>query len=323
MLHHLGRPILTPALLFYVALCFSFCWSLAHAQDGWTKYTSNPVFTGLPTNVYTDVAVVNETGSLMRMLFSWQNLGSIGYTDGMDGVYWGKVSIAFTLQQANSWASIRVYSPCVVLVGETYHMWFGGDISGGRGSGIGYTRCYLCKGSGSIIYWDKSNTSILSPAQQWESTHVSYPSVIFDARDNLFKMWYSGGLGFTGVGYASSKDGVTWEKYSGNPIFPTPSLPIAETTVVQINDYFVMFYSVSSSIGIARSKDGILWENHPQNPIITSSSTDMEARGIRKPRAVFISNTNTWYLWYVGLNSNDESQIGLATHYGYDLGFPT
>ena len=37
--------------------------------------------------------------------------------------------------------------------------------------------------------------------------------VWFDPKDELFKMWYHAGW-FDGVGYATSKDGIHWERPS-------------------------------------------------------------------------------------------------------------
>jgi hypothetical protein len=54
------------------------------------------------------------------------------------------------------------------------------------------------------------------------------PTVMYDNEDELFKMWYSsvGCKDNSGeedivnrISYATSPDGVTWEKYTGNPVF--------------------------------------------------------------------------------------------------------
>ena len=46
-----------------------------------------------------------------------------------------------------------------------------------------------------------------------------------------------------------------------------------------------------------------------------------DADACYKPFALFDSEGGRWMLWYNGRKGNVE-QIGLATHPGYDLGFP-
>jgi hypothetical protein len=54
----------------------------------------------------------------------------------------------------------------------------------------------------------------------WDRTYVSRATVIREG-DSLFHMWYSGGDGNmqSGIGYASSADGITWVRAGDNPIF--------------------------------------------------------------------------------------------------------
>ncbi len=61
------------------------------------------------------------------------------------------------------------------------------------------------------------NTPVLRPDQKWEQTGqnpcamVFSDGVWFDPRAGLFKMWYMGGY-VRSTCYATSKDGLTWEK---------------------------------------------------------------------------------------------------------------
>ena len=56
-------------------------------------------------------------------------------------------------------------------------------------------------------------------AGTWDDSRVLFPTVTFDG--TLFHMLYIGwgSPEIYGFGYASSKDGIVWEKYSGNPVF--------------------------------------------------------------------------------------------------------
>lgn len=53
----------------------------------------------------------------------------------------------------------------------------------------------------------------------WDSTHVSHGTVV--KIDDVWHLWYSGGQGRVnqGIGHATSRDGVNWQRNPENPIF--------------------------------------------------------------------------------------------------------
>jgi len=223
-----------------------------------------------------------------------------------------------------------VNRPGVVLVNGTYHMWYTGQTS--DTSAIGYAR------SLDGIRWTKvSANPVLSATVGWEKVAVMCPDVLYDERDHMFKMYYSGGEQYEpdAIGYATSKDGVTWQKYPNNPIFAANSSNTWEQYKVTAcavrptqDGYFSMFYigfkNINfAQIGIARSKDGISnWERHPQNPIISPGPEHWDDEATYKPSPIWIQEFGAWYLWYNGRTGSVE-EIGLAIHKGYDLGWQT
>ena len=52
----------------------------------------------------------------------------------------------------------------------------------------------------------------------WDSQFNESPSVIYDG--NIYHMWYSGADDFESseIGYATSPDGINWERYHNNPV---------------------------------------------------------------------------------------------------------
>ena len=161
---------------------------------------------------------------------------------------------------------------------------------------------------------------------------VTCPQVLFDAQSGLYRMWYSGGEQYEpdAIGYATSKDGLTWEKHRGNPVFrPDPALGwekdrVTACQVIRQGDGYLMFYigfrdKDHAQIGVARSKDGITgWRRHPANPIVRPGAGKWDADAVYKPYAIL--DGGRWLLWYNGRRGGVE-QIGLATHEGEDLGF--
>jgi len=62
--------------------------------------------------------------------------------------------------------------------------------------------------------WIKyEDNPVLYPTEDWEKDSVLEPTVLYE--DRIFKMWYTGGV--CAVGYATSTDGIIWDKYKNNP----------------------------------------------------------------------------------------------------------
>ncbi|MGE3317387.1 MAG: hypothetical protein AB7O26_19905 [Planctomycetaceae bacterium] len=127
---------------------------------------------------------------------------------------------------------------------------------------------------------------------------ITYGSVLQDPADGLFKLWYQiyygeGKKPNSVIGYATSRDGVKWEKPSinkgtnDNLITFEPAEPWVVGAGVMLDPVekdparrFKMLYSAmpdgkSSSLSTcaAYSADGIHWKQEPKNPLIPFSDT--------------------------------------------------
>jgi hypothetical protein len=65
------------------------------------------------------------------------------------------------------------------------------------------------------IFWTKDtlNNPVLDPGPSgaWDDGSVAIPSILFEG--NTYHMWYAGRSSNQRIGYATSPDGITWEKY--------------------------------------------------------------------------------------------------------------
>ena len=127
---------------------------------------------------------------------------------------------------------------------------------------------------------------VLKPGNsgEWDSYGVYFPSVI--KTNGNFEIYYSGDVS---VGYASSTDGINWEKWPENPVYTPEQDPYCFTigsmfiecpAVVRLNNVIYMYYdygTVECSIGLATyvavgisdmgmTKDKIKITNSP-NPV--------------------------------------------------------
>jgi len=119
-------------------------------------------------------------------------------------------------------------------------------------------------------------------AGAWDEGRVDNPVVLYDPDDQLFKMWYSGRDAdhHNGrIGYATSADGISWTKYTDNPVFndnDTEGYPNHNTEVASVMlDYidgkkiYLMVYEQQLYNAswqrkkfipkVAKSTDGISW----------------------------------------------------------------
>jgi len=113
------------------------------------------------------------------------------------------------------------------------------------------------------------------PAGSWDDFSVQAPTVLWDGDQGLFSMWYVGSDGGqTRVGYASSLDGITWQRSVdaqgvGQWVFDGVGLPFVEGSALspsvmsradgQLEMWFEGQLSGVPRLGRARSTDGLAW----------------------------------------------------------------
>ncbi len=149
-----------------------------------------------------------------------------------------------------------------------------------------------------IIEGMKGVSTTLNPAKKhpanplvvsdrpWEGSIQLYGTVLYDKTQKLFRMWYYGGP--TGSLYATSKDGLKWEKpnlglyeYEGSK--ENNAIPDGPCFVVynpEMYGYesderrYKTFHRDKSGWGAIFSKDGLHWTPHSGNPLLTGVSDE-------------------------------------------------
>jgi beta-1,2-mannobiose phosphorylase / 1,2-beta-oligomannan phosphorylase len=122
---------------------------------------------------------------------------------------------------AGQW-NAHIAQPCVLYNTDSsrYEMWFVG-FTGAPGPNYDY-HPYKIGYAWSIdgISWTMYPSPVLSPtANTWDAYTTDAPMVIREK--GQYKMWYASFLSPTSpgyLGYATSPDGISWTKYSGNPV---------------------------------------------------------------------------------------------------------
>lgn len=291
-------------------------------SGGWKKYDKNPVLGGDYGTIF-DISVLQKDRNLFQMFCSWRPERSIALSESTDGLHWSAPSICLPFSDSSGWER-DVNRPVVIYKDSLYHLWYTGETD--SASAIGYATSRDGRQFTKVI-----KGPVLVASQPWEKQAVQCPHVIWDTAAQVFKMWYSGGEQYEpdAIGFATSKDGIHWEKYAANPIFrPDPSRlwEQAKVTACQVikrpKDYLMLYIGFRdvdyAQIGMARSVNGIdHWERYPDNPIIKPGN-GWDSSAVYKPYA--IPTGKGWYLYYNGRRNNKE-QIGIAIHEQTDLGF--
>jgi predicted GH43/DUF377 family glycosyl hydrolase len=287
------------------------------------KYSGNPIVkkgTGSSwdnTHVNRAFVLYNGTGYMMWYGGTDASKLQIGFATSSDGISWTKYSGNPVLTISSSgWDSRHVTSPFVLYDGKTYKMWYQGQDASTDWQ-IGYAT------STDGINWNKySNNPVLKIGSSgWDSHYVTNPNIYYDG--SQYKMWFTG-LGDIGggnvpyqIGYATSIDGINWDKYLNNPIITASGfytgvghLSVHYEKGKYYGYYGRKFSSTNHEIYHATSVDGINWVNYPNNPVLTKgSSGSWDDNFVLTPRIFF--NDNQYFLYHAG-NDGSNSQIGLA-----------
>ena len=313
--------ILVVSLIIIAALML---WAnVGMAQTEWEKYPGNPVLdlgeSGTWDGNYIETPTVVFNGTNYQMWYAGYDHDSyarIGYATSTDGIAWEKHpgNPVLDMGESGTWDDAGVTRPTVLFDGTKYRMWY----SGGDGS---YARIGYATSADGIVWEKYPGNPVLDVGASgtWDSTYVQCPTVLFDG--TMYRMWYVGlGPSLYKIGYATSADGIVWEKYPGNPVLDVGASGtwddtyVWKSTVLFDGTEYQMWYTGYDGsygrIGYATSADGIAWEKHPDNPVL-----DIGATGTWDSSNVFsptVLDNTKYQMWYTG-NDGSPSRIGYAT----------
>jgi len=242
----------------------------------------------------------------------------IGYATSSDGVTWirqNSGNAVVDTGQLGDWDASGVSDPWVVDDSGTLHMWFTGF--DGLRTRIGYAS------STDGITWNKDSGAVvdLGDYGKFDEEGVSAPTVVKIA--GTFHMWYIGISGKnTGLGYATSNDGLTWTRQNnGNAVFLPTGTGTFDTdsiwapSVTFFNNVYKMYYAGYNGnmyqIGIATSVDGTHWvRRNAGNPVLVPTNGKFDWRNVNCPSSLWDGTIEK--VWYTGQNAT-TTQLGFAT----------
>lgn len=209
------------------------------------------------------------------------------------------------------------WMPAVLLEDKMYKMWYvGRDYAFNINSAISVDGVHWYTFQGNPIL-EPGPPGSFDDGFTWGGTVIKV--------DSIYRFYYGGftSSGRGSIGLATSRDGINWTKFSGNPVMsPGPAGSWDDDAVHSPNVFrdhrgiYQMYYSgnglPSASIGYATSPDGITWTKHSANPLLTPSFTNnWESFLVTDPRVIVVGST--YYMFYFGAPDANAYQIGVAT----------
>jgi predicted GH43/DUF377 family glycosyl hydrolase len=266
----------------------------------WVKYPCNPVLGGGLGTCF-DVSVDVSDG-LHRMWFSWRPKKSIGYAESTDGLHWrARPDVVLAPDPNNPAENLEITRPFVRVADGSFTMWY----SAHSDDKVVIARAMSTDG----VNWRRTGV-VLTPREPWEKASVMCPSVLVDEH-GLYHLWYSGGERYEpdAIGYATSTDGISWHRFSADPVL----VPVADQSWehervagAHVFPHEGWLYAAyigfangfeDSAIGIARSTDGIAWQRHAGNPVVTRGRAgDFDSINVYKPFVVV--DGDEWRMWF-------------------------
>ncbi len=292
-------------------------------NTAWTDYQNNPIVTNFNT-IY-DIHGVGECFVLKddnnyKMWYVGLSESGVGYgfyaysSDGLSWTRYSNTPILFPGPPGN-WDSWRATPGPVIKEDGVYKMYYQGWADNEGVWDIGLAT------SSDGVNWTKYAGNPILTGGDWDF-HLCPQSIV--KKDNIYYLFYTGRSDFYGgyifqIGVATSADGITWQKYSGNPVMtntePWEGTGVAYPSVIYENDQFTMVYEgvkqTNTAIGFAYSSDGFAWTKNENNPFFGTEDCNNDWVKILYPS--FIKDNNESRVYYTGVDPyNNDLEICLT-----------
>ncbi|MCX6583584.1 MAG: protein kinase [Candidatus Aminicenantes bacterium] len=257
----------------------------AISSDGiqWERDKNNPIIPhgeiGSFNQFESGQPYVVHDGQYFHMLFSGSTRTDksleyhIGYSRFENIAKWTKNNIEEVILDNGK---IKFPGP-ILYMGDYYKMWFS------ENDAIYYARTTV-EGQSILKMERYSDRHVLTKGNpgDWDQDCVIIGSVLFES--GKFRMWYTGKSGGESrIGYATSGDGITWNKYPVNPVYDDQDVTLEmNPCVIHDSSGYKMYYTASTEkieyypVRLATSTDGIQWKKYSNNPVLDTGSEDWE-----------------------------------------------
>ena len=296
----------------------------------WNKYAGNPILSPGAAGSWDATSV--GTPSVLKLdadnyMMWYTGSGTSGRQIGLavsnDGITWTKHvdNPALTPGSAATWDDREVAHPSVRYDGSVYTMHYTGY--GPDGGAIGFAT------SDDGVHWTRSAANPVltasNPGTSWDDAGVFSPSVLVGPGGH--EMWYAGAGRYpAAIGFASSDDGISWNKLLSPVLHPEvlEALTFSPCVIKSGTNYRMWHGALHESasggvqpgvIDYAQSQDGIEWTS--RRAILSPGRAGSWDAGAVKSASV-VDDGASLRMWYEGAavvdgNSDPVGAIGFAT----------
>ena len=269
---------------------------------------------------HAEYPAVIKVGSLYYAYYSgygckWQ----IYYATSSDGIHFdkqGPINIA-----GDDWITQRAF-PFVIYQGGLFRLYYGG--------GYPYRISYAESRDG-VNFTAQPQPIVPPEADQWDDVETVRPSIVEldqpeDALEQklgltgssspLYLMYYNGfGDNQSAIGIAYSSDGLSWQRYTGNPVV-TSTTGIYTSFAIREGDTTYLYYHTGKDLYLMSSKDGIDFTPYSTDPILKHGPDGTWNAGLVYGAFVRPADDGSGYVMYFnGIPAQDApyGMVGIAT----------
>ncbi|MGD8623864.1 MAG: choice-of-anchor Q domain-containing protein [Anaerolineae bacterium] len=211
------------------------------------------------------------------------------------------------------WDGRQVAKPAVISDGAELKMWYDGrNLDEQVAVGLATSTDGLT--------WTKSvsNPVLVGDPGEWDGGSGEHGSYVI--KDGIYKMWYEGSAdyGVRQTGYATSTDGIEWNKYPGNPVIQAgPEGYDQETaghgSVLHEAGTYKRWYHAAGDqgaiIAYATAPDEVTWTK--QGPVLLPEPGQWDESALWGPSVLNLDGT--YWMWYSAAGPMGPPAIGVVT----------
>jgi hypothetical protein len=212
------------------------------------------------------------------------------------------------------WDGRAVLKPAVVSDGAELKMWYDGHNLDDQVA-VGLAT------STDGMTWTKSisNPVLVGTPGDWDGGSVEHGSDVLQ-EGGIYKMWYEGSAdyGVRHTGYATSTDGIDWNKYPGNPVIQAgpegyDQEVAGHGSVLHEGGVYKRWYHAMGNqgaiIAYATAPDEVTWTK--QGPVLLPEPGGWDEFALWGPSVLNLDGT--YWMWYSASGPMGPATIGVVT----------
>lgn len=312
-----------------------------NASSNFQKFSQNPIISGRGNGYWEGISIVApsviKSSNQYQMWFTGNN-GSgwrIGYATSNNGINnWSiNASPLITVGTPDGWEK-EVIDPMVIYDDSSnqYKMWYTSSNTDHWSVGSDRFRLRYATSNDGITWNINPGWVLYGTAGAWDEGGINRGISVVKVND-MYNLWYSAtntdDLGinpYWRIGYATSSDGIHWDKQNNHlpviePTEPWEGNNVNSPNVIYENGTYKMWYNSGvadspNQIVYAYSADGIHWiKPFDKNPSL-SPSLGFDSVWVGTPSV--LNDNGRYKMWYSGYD-NQNVEIGYATELNNSL----